>query len=239
MSIAIKKTQQTVINASNMYLDLANELYRAFDFFNTYFMKGELKKPIITIASNNRKKALGWFGGNFWALNHKKTRDDVSEINMCAEHLQRPMEDVLETLLHEMAHLYNFQHGLNDCNNQQRHNRKFKEAAEKFGLNVTKSKRYGFAHTSLNETGKKAIKLLKPNKEVYSAVCRKTFSGNKNTSGNKLKPLMVDPSIKGLVETMAEEYLVNQKVFTETAIKCYVHLLSTNKVPPGFELINE
>ena len=39
------------------------------------------------------------------------------EINLCAEYLDRPMPEVCATMLHEMAHLYNLQHGIADVSN--------------------------------------------------------------------------------------------------------------------------
>ena len=47
------------------------------------------------------------------------------EINICAEHLARPFEQVAETLLHEMVHLYNLQIGVQDTSrNGTYHNKK-------------------------------------------------------------------------------------------------------------------
>ena len=43
-----------------------------------------------------------------------KKDDGFYEINICAEHLARPFEQVAETLLHEMVHLYNLQIGVQD-----------------------------------------------------------------------------------------------------------------------------
>lgn len=46
------------------------------------------------------------------ALEAMKKDDGFYEINICAEHLARPFEQVAETLLHEMVHLYNLQIGV-------------------------------------------------------------------------------------------------------------------------------
>ena len=58
-----------------------------------------------------------------------KKDDGFYEINICAEHLARPFEQVAETLLHEMVHLYNLQIGVQDTSRGGTyHNKKYKEA---------------------------------------------------------------------------------------------------------------
>ena len=81
------------------------------------------------------------------------------EINMVAEYLTRPLEEVVGTLLHEMAHLWNIQQGIQDCSrNGYYHNRKFKDAAEAHGLIVEKTEKYGYSMTRLND---EAVSFLK------------------------------------------------------------------------------
>lgn len=84
-----------------------------------------------------------------------KKDDGFYEINICAEHLARPFEQVAETLLHEMVHLYNLQIGVQDTSRGGTyHNKKYKEAAEKHGLTVEKDAKYGWTKTSLNDEAK-------------------------------------------------------------------------------------
>lgn len=84
-----------------------------------------------------------------------KRRFGSYEINICAEHLARPFEQVAETLLHEMVHLYNLQIGVQDTSRGGTyHNKKYKEAAEKHGLTVEKDAKYGWTKTSLNDEAK-------------------------------------------------------------------------------------
>jgi len=80
----------------------------------------------------------------------------------------RSPNDVLETLLHEMAHLKNAQNGVSDCTATQYHNKDFKKADETFGLTVSRMKGKGWATTALNQAGKDAIELLQPKKELYN-----------------------------------------------------------------------
>lgn len=63
--------------------------------------------------------------------------------------LQDLFEQVAETLLHEMVHLYNLQIGVQDTSRGGTyHNKKYKEAAEKHGLTVEKDAKYGWTKTS-------------------------------------------------------------------------------------------
>ena len=152
-----KSTQQ-------QYVDLINEIGRAFDLFNKKFAKGELITPVIMISSAANMSAYGWFGNHFW----KNGKEQVSEINLCAEYFKRDPEQVLETLLHEMAHLYNAQKEIKDCSGAQYHNKHFKVAAEMFGLKVDKSKNRGYSTTSLTDVSNEAIKELKVDKKLFT-----------------------------------------------------------------------
>lgn len=88
--------------------------------------------------------------GHFAALRWRGRRDySLHEVVVVAEHLDRPPEDIVETLLHEAAHALNFERGINDCTASQYHNRSFKKAARELGLDVAQVLHYGFAFTRL------------------------------------------------------------------------------------------
>jgi hypothetical protein len=155
------------------YTDLIEELYRSFDFFNEHFCKGELKRPIITTQGDKREgSTYGWFGKQFWLDNSAEEGVYIDELNLTAESLHRDPEQVLETLLHEMAHLKNAQADIHDCTKSQYHNDKFKAAAEFFGLEVSRRKGKGWATTKLDEKALGVIALLKPKTELYKIVRR-------------------------------------------------------------------
>lgn len=165
------------------YQELLKELHRAFDFFNEKFAEGKLERPVITVSSAAGKNALGWFGAKFW----KDGEEEVNEINMSAEYFNRSVEDVLETLLHEMAHLKNAQNGVDDCSASQYHNKSFKVAAESFSLEVKKSKYRGFSSTNLTDVSREVINQLNPDEKVYSFY-RRTFRTKRI---KKYIPLMI------------------------------------------------
>ena len=127
------------------YNRVAGYLNKIFDLLNEEFFENELSRPTITIQSTPR------------AYGHFSLREDTwvsklggtHEINIGAGTLARPIEEVVSTLLHEMVHYYNYERGIQDCSRGNTyHNRKFREEAERRGLIVEHSDKYGWSHTS-------------------------------------------------------------------------------------------
>ena len=127
------------------YNRVAGYLNKIFDLLNEEFFENELSRPTITIQSTPR------------AYGHFSLREDTwvsklggtHEINIGAGTLSRPIEEVVSTLLHEMVHYFNYERGVQDCSRGNTyHNRKFKEEAERRGLIVEHSDKYGWSHTS-------------------------------------------------------------------------------------------
>ena len=127
------------------YNRVAGYLNKVFDLLNAEFFESALSRPTITIQST--PKAYGHFSlrEDTWISKIGGTH----EINIGAGTLSRPIEEVAATLLHEMVHYYNYEMGVQDCSRGNTyHNRRFKEAAEQRGLNVSHSDKYGWSHTS-------------------------------------------------------------------------------------------
>lgn len=89
--------------------------------------------------------------------------ESFSEIAFNLEHFTTP-EELLSTLLHEVAHSINHMNGVEDCSSNQYHNAKFKAQAEALGLKTLEIKGKGHAATELTELGakrwKKALTIL-------------------------------------------------------------------------------
>jgi len=140
-----------------------DELQRNFKLLNETYFNNELERPVITIQTDTTSGAYGWISVNkVWS-----SKDDAwfREINLCAEHMNRPAELVITTLLHEMVHLYNIQRGVQDTSRSGTyHNQKFKEIAERSGLIVEKNDKYGFCIT-------------KPTQELIDLVKKHTRAG--------------------------------------------------------------
>ena len=98
------------------------KLESLFSSFNQKFYNGELQTPVITVSPDTTKGAYGWCTSwKAWSnLDPDSKTTDISQMSkadldaMQNEHLARPFEQVAETLLHEMVHLYNLQIGVQD-----------------------------------------------------------------------------------------------------------------------------
>ena len=132
----------------NITGEVTDHLVQAFEFFNKE-LGTNLDTPVFTLIPNRgRQSYYGWYWQGRW----KDGKKALPEINITADTLKRDVEDVLETVIHEMAHYKNNVEGIEDCNSNQYHNKHFKKRAEEFGLKVERMKNKGYALTSLDET---------------------------------------------------------------------------------------
>lgn len=121
-----------------------------FNTFNAHLFNSEINAPVITISPDTTSGAYGWCTTKkIW----RSSEEEYYEINICAEHLNRPFHEVCATLIHEMVHLHNLEHNISDTSaNGRYHNKKFKETAEAHGLVIAKDPRYGWTLTKLQDT---------------------------------------------------------------------------------------
>lgn len=125
---------------SSRTLGYLEKIYRQL---NTDFFNGELEDCTITVQSTPR--AYGHVTcGKVWRIKDSNRY----ELNIGAGTLDRPIENVVSTMLHEMVHIYNLMHGIQDCSRGNTyHNKKFKEKAEEVGLIISYDKRVGWSIT--------------------------------------------------------------------------------------------
>lgn len=122
----------------------AGYLEKIFRELNKDSFNGELEEPIITIQSTPEA-----YGHITVAKTWKRKDDWRHELNIAADWLERPIENIVATMIHEMVHLYNIQKNVQDCSRGGTyHNRKFKEEAEKHMLRIEKHDKYGWTITS-------------------------------------------------------------------------------------------
>lgn len=125
-------------------------------------IKEETGAPSVTIlVTRNLKGRKGHFTPfTPWASNEGQS---FNEIAFNLEHFSTG-EELLSTLLHEVAHSLNFKNGIQDCSANQYHNGKFKTQAEALGLKTLEVKGKGHASTELTEFGAKrwakALKII-------------------------------------------------------------------------------
>ena len=212
------KTSRFVESPAERSQQLLQELYRAFDFFNEKFAEGKLPKVVITIQEAGRRNALGWFGKGFWS--DRICEDGVNEINLSAEWMSRTPEAILETLLHEMAHLKNAVNGVRDCSSGQYHNKYFKRAAEEFGLTVERGGNKGYAFTALGPVAEEVIKQFNPDKKTLSGLKRKPVG---SASEKRYVSLIVGIEFGDLIQLGVEKTGMSQKEFVEQAISAAIN----------------
>lgn len=127
-------------------------LNKVFKLLNEEYFDNELEAPVITIQST--PKAYGHFTPwESWTTTDKHGNTTAqTEINIGAGTLDRPIENVVATLLHEMVHYYCYVNGIKDTSNKGRyHNRRFKVEAEKRGLHLDCADIIGWSVTSPTE----------------------------------------------------------------------------------------
>lgn len=144
---------------------IVKSLEDMFDSLNSRFFDSKLEHPVLTVSPDTTKGAYGWFTTyRAWSTEPGKNglKDGgYYEINMCAEHLQRPIEEVVGTLLHEMVHLYCTMNHIKDTSrNGWYHNDAYRKAAEAHGLTAEKTEKYGYSKTSLSPETLEWLKTL-------------------------------------------------------------------------------
>lgn len=122
----------------------AGYLEKMFRTINADSFGGQIEEPIITIQTTP-----GAYGHVTVGKTWKRGEDERHELNIAADWLDRPIENVVATMIHEMVHLYNIQNGIQDCSRGGTyHNKKFKDEAEKHMLRIDKNDKYGWTVTS-------------------------------------------------------------------------------------------
>jgi len=130
-----------MLSDSNKFLE------HAFSALNKVYFNGTLPEVVITIQSS--RNTYGHVTLNeIWEGNCGSYR----ELNISAEFLNRPIGDIISTLLHECCHLYAMENGIQDVSNNGRyHNKNFKRIAEGRDLKISYQKYIGWSVTEPTE----------------------------------------------------------------------------------------
>ena len=124
---------------------ITNQLEKMFNTINTDFFEGKLPQTIITVQSS---KASYGHSTTSKVWKSRSDKESKYEINISAEYISMPIECTIDTMIHEMIHLYCRENNIQECSrNGKYHNKKFKELAEKCGLKVYKTNTYGYNTT--------------------------------------------------------------------------------------------
>lgn len=141
-----------ITNHSEDYLDTIKNMNALYTFWNDLYFGGELDIPVITVRQDMRGRTYGWFiPYKVWVA--EEGYGGSVEINMCSQWLDRPFDEIAETMLHEMCHHFAYTKHIKDTSRYgYYHNKQFKDIAEKHGLKVEYTGRYhGWCKTELTD----------------------------------------------------------------------------------------
>ena len=155
-------------NNNNMTITpIISALEKSFDVLNNKLFDNKLKRPVITLAEGSKIRAYGWFVcKEIW---HDNNNNSACELNISSDYLKRPFEEIVKTLAHEMIHCCNYAEGIQDCARAgQRHNKHFKECAEKHNMIWLKPaeddtakqeyyKKFGYSDVDLKDEIKESV----------------------------------------------------------------------------------
>lgn len=170
------------------YNRVTQYLNKVFKLINSEYFDNELEMPTITIQST-----VGAYGHVTTSKVWKTESGKASyELNIGADYLDRPIENIVATLIHEGCHLYAMQNGIKDTSNRGvYHNKRFKALAEDRGLIIEKHSKYGWTITTPSEA---TINFCIDNDLQEVLITRHTgitFTGvgtGKNGNGTPVKP---------------------------------------------------
>ena len=113
----------------------------------------EIPEIVAVVGQSGFKKngqTHGHFAKETWRRDEDGNEVTMHEIMLSGESLKRGAEATLGTIIHECVHAYCHVKEIRDTSNQGRyHNKHFKEAAEDFGLSISKAPVIGFSVTTL------------------------------------------------------------------------------------------
>lgn len=170
------------------------ELHKGFLLLNNRMFQGALPTPAILVQNQGTRKRniLGWCTQEkIWADKEKTIQ--MFEINITAEYLNRPVTEIMGTMLHEMVHLYCNIHDIKDTSRAGTyHNKRFKEQAESFGMDVSFSKDVGWATTQLRPETEKIMEDLQLDTKAFR-IKRFTWGDSESLDEDDWNPLLAKP----------------------------------------------
>jgi hypothetical protein len=84
-----------------------NALQSLYTYFNTELFGGQLNNCLLNLS--RKSKAYGFFAPNRWGVQGDKA--NIHEISLNPEFLKCGVQETLQTLVHEMCHLWQQDHG--------------------------------------------------------------------------------------------------------------------------------
>lgn len=120
-----------------------SQLEHMYSSLNTDFWGNVLPTPVITVQSSP-----GTAGHCSRAKVWKRRDEEAYELNISAEALSLPIEETIDTIMHEMVHIYCREHDAQEVSRGgSYHNKTFKAIAEAHGLKCYRTEKYGWNTT--------------------------------------------------------------------------------------------
>jgi predicted SprT family Zn-dependent metalloprotease len=169
-----------------------------YDYYNSELFDGKLKSCMINMS--RKRRANGFFMSRNWKNTAKEVQQEIHEISLNPDYLDRPEIAWHATLVHEMVHLWQYDYGKPSRSGY--HNRQWAHKMEELGLipsstgeaggkktgqnmthyipptglfieafNRLKEKRLKYVPLSLLETGKNKTSGKNANKTKYECPC--------------------------------------------------------------------
>lgn len=129
------------------YQRVSQYLVKVFKLVNETYFNNSLDIPTITVQST-----IGAYGHVSVQKVWHNEETATHELNLSADYLNRPIENIVATLIHEACHLYAMQNHIKDTSNHGiYHNKRFKALAEARNLKISKHEKYGWTITEPTE----------------------------------------------------------------------------------------
>ncbi|WP_099609467.1 SprT-like domain-containing protein [Vibrio coralliilyticus] len=146
--------------------DTYEELQEAYDYFNNHLFGDELPPCLITL--QREKRTYGYFSAGRFVSREGETTDEIA-LNP-AYFAVCPPEEVMQTLVHEMVHLWQYHFGKPGRGGY--HNKEWAEKMEKIGLMPSSTGKEGGA-----KTGDKMADYIIVG-GMFEQFCEQLYSGN-------------------------------------------------------------
>lgn len=162
-------------------------LQKIYKLVNEQYFNDALEEITLTVQESARSYGHVSVSNTWFTADGK----GMKELNISANYLTRPIEEIVVTMIHEASHIYNMQHGIKDTSNGYvYHNTRFKKTAEEMGhLRIERHEKYGWTVSFATEetldfcirNGLEDIQIGRGNEFSYGG-----FTGG--TSGNGATP---------------------------------------------------
>ncbi|QDA30248.1 SprT-like domain-containing protein [Paenibacillus polymyxa] len=152
--------------------DITAELHHVFHLFNEEYFDGMLPIPAITIQSNgHRRSTMGWCSTvPVWGTEDGSVQ--MYELNLSAEFLRLDFYEHMDTMLHEMVHLFHKVTGVKDTSRDNAyHNKHFKNKVLELGFEYETNKPdpvHGWTYARLGKKAKEKISAMPINQDIFS-----------------------------------------------------------------------